>query len=206
MAKPFRALIGLSKFTDASIVPFVEFILVSLTGNAFFPSPFPVLETVQDVLTDYKAALIEAGSRDRNKIAVKNQLRAQLNDLVKQLGYYVNNIANGDYTMIVSSGFPVSKQPEPRVVAVPDAPVIMPGKNPGTLVSKVKACSGATGYVHYLTQAPLTENSEWLTSATTRTVFEFTNLQPGTQYIAKVAAIGSNNQVVFSITVSQFAL
>jgi hypothetical protein len=49
-------------------------------------------------------------------------------------------------------------------------------------------------------------NAVWTSIASTRTAFTFTNLEPGKLYTVKVAAIGSNDQLEYSIAVTQYAL
>ena len=205
MFRKRKALTNFAKCSDANVVPPAEFIVESLTDNPDFTDPTPKISAVDAVLTSYKTALLEASSKDRNKIALKRELRTQLNDLLQQLGVYVNNIANGDVVKILSAGYNVSKEPEPRHITVPEAPVVKPGNNPGTIVCKIKKVKNAKSYAYLLADAQI-KDAVWMNFVSTRTSFTFTNLEPGKQYLVKVAAIGSNGQIEYSTTISQYAL
>lgn len=194
------------RLREAAMVPATSFIIESMTDNAAYPEP-PVKTTVlQTLLNSYSTALAEATSRDRNKIAVKNQLRKQLNVALAQNGRYVNMMADGDVPMLVSSGYTLAKQPEPRYIVSPKAPVIKQGINSGSLICKVEADKAATGYIHMRTAAPVTENSEWISVNTTRSQYEFTDLQAGKEYAFKVVVIGSKDQIAYSPITIKIAL
>ena len=198
MSKIQKAIVNFRSLRAAAIIPICEFIIASVTGNAFFPTPTPKLSELQAVLDSYTTALSEAASRDRNKVALKNQLRKQLNAMLNQLGTYVNMIADGDVTMIISSGFPLSKLPQPRYISAPQNLTVKQGQNPGTLVSKINADAAAKSYIHMITLAPLTEDSVWTSVTTSRSQYEFSNLQPGKEYFVKVAITGTKDQIAYS--------
>ena len=206
MVRIQKAIVNFAKERDAAIIPPCEFIIASMTGNASFPTPTPALTEMQDLLDSYSQALSDAASRDRNKVAIKNQLRQQLNAALNQLGNYVNTQSQGDVTMIISSGFNVSKLPQPRYVTTPENLVVKPGINPGTLVTKVKADAAATGYTFMIAMASTKDDYFWTSTTTSRSQYEFTDLMPRTEYVVKVAVIGSKDQVVYSGIVNQFTM
>ena len=206
MGKFQKAIVSFTKERDAAIIPLCEFIIASITGNAFFPTPVPAPTAIQTTLDDYTQALADAASRDRNKVALKNQLRNQLNGMLNQLGNYVNTTSSGDVTMIISSGFQLSKLPQPRYVSVPGNPTVKPGINPGTLVTKVKADAAAAGYTFMIAMASTKDDYFWTSTTTSRSQYEFTDLMPRTEYVVKVVVIGSKDQVVYSGIVNQFTM
>ena len=191
MARPPRAIVDYTTERDAAIIPLSKFIIESMTGNADFPEPTPTLSTLQALLDSYAAALSEAAIGDRNKIAVKKELRSRMNNTLNQLGTYVNMVSAGNIAKMISSGFNISKPAQPRHISAPENLVVKRGINPGTLVSKVKADRAATGYIHMFTTAPVTENSVWTSISSSRCQYKITNLQPHTQYAVKVAVIGT---------------
>jgi hypothetical protein len=201
-----KAIVNVSREQDAAIIPYCEFIIASITGNPFFTTPTPAITVVQAILNDYEAALADAASRDRNKVAVKKQLRKQLNAVLNQLGNYVNTQSAADVTKIVSSGFKISKLPQPRYVSAPENVAVKPGINPGSLVIKVKKDKAANGFTFMIRNADVTDNSEWTSVTSSRSKYEFTNLLRRTEYVVKVAVIGSNEQVAYSAAVSRFTM
>lgn len=206
MAKKQKALINFSRNSDSDLETLAESIMQGMTGNASFASPTPTLEDVQALLNSYSTALVNAATRDRNKVAQKNSDRTALEASLTSLGSYVNAVCNGNVVMLTSSGFPVSKLPQPRHIPTPENVIIEQGQEAGTLISKVPAVKGATGYVHQITPHPLTPDSEWEQFATSRTKYIFENLEQGKKYWFRVAAIGSNDQVATSSEVSQFVM
>lgn len=206
MAKKLKALINFRRYTDSDQETMAESILQSMDGNANFPSPTPALPDVQTLLNAYSTSLVNAATRDRNKVAQKNSDRAALEASLTSLGNYVNAVCNGNLLMLTSSGFPVSKLPQPRHIPNPETVIVEQGQAVGSLISRIPAVKGATGYVHQITPHPLTPESEWESFASSRTKYIFENLEQGKKYWFRVAAIGSNDQVATSSEVSQFVM
>ncbi len=86
----------------------------AMDGNANFPTPEPTLEDVQDALDDYRAKL-QAAQRKGSPLdmSLKNDSREVLVGLLKRLAFYVNTVADGSLSLILSSGFPVVALPTP---------------------------------------------------------------------------------------------
>jgi hypothetical protein len=202
--KKVKALINFSKYTDAGLETKAGYILQLMTGNPSFTDPIPTLAELGLVLNSYSKALVEAAGLDRVKVAEKNKLRFKLEQMLSQLGTYVNYAASGDEAIITSSGFSVNKAPEPRIITNPGIPVITNGINSGQLVSSVKAVKGASVYLHEIAPDPLTDNSVWKSTPSSRSRFTFTDLQPGKKYWVRVAAIGSKDQIAYSNNASLF--
>lgn len=206
MTKQPKALINFSKKADPSMETKSQEILQSMTGNANFPSPIPALEVVQDAQADYSTALINAASRDKTKVALKNQARLELEKLLKQLGNYVNTVSMGDVAMLTSSGYDISKMPEPRHITTPENVKLVPGMNDGSLISQADAVKGASSYIHQIAPDPLTADTKWTSISTSRRKYEFTSLEQGKKYWVRIAAVGSNEQVAYSTEVSQYVM
>ena len=201
-----KALISFIKLTDSKLELMCNSIMQAMTGNANFTTPIPTLPVIQDVLDNYSAALIAAASRDRNKVALKNQYRNQLIELMRQLGNYVNTVCMGDVAMLTSSGFTLSKLPLPRHLTVPQNLIILQGLNVGTMVAKVNPVNGATSYLFEVVADSPNKNGNWLSFPSSRTKFEFEGLTQGQKYWFRVAAVGTNGQVVYGSEVSQFVM
>lgn len=202
--KKMKALINFSTYSDANLETKAEYILQLMTGNPAFTDPIPTLAELTTVLDRYSKALIDAAGLDRVKVAEKNKLRFKLEQMLGQLGTYVNYVALGDEAIITSSGFSVSKTPEPRIITNPANLTITNGINSGQLVSSVKAVKGASGYLHEIAADPLTDASVWKSTPSSRSRFTFNDLQPGKKYWVRVAAIGTKDQIAYSNNASQF--
>jgi Fibronectin type III domain len=196
--------LSFSKYTDAEFENKVAYILTSMTANPAFPTPIPALADVQTALTKYSADLVAAATLDRVAVANKNQSRAQLELLVKQLGMYVMYIANGDAAILTSSGFTLSKQPEPRYITNPGNVTLSNGLSSGELVASVEAVAGAKSYVYQIVSAEPTDTTVWESTTVTRSKYTFTGLLPGKRYWIRVAAAGRDEQVAYSPVTSQY--
>src|SRR5256885_279979 len=112
-----RALINFKAFGDSTIESFALRVIAALTDNPHFPD---VLTTLATIFAEYQAALDEAHTGNRVSIAIKNQKKqALINALIETAGY-VNYIANGDRAILLTAGFDISKDVEPKVIAKPE--------------------------------------------------------------------------------------
>ena len=192
-------------YSDADFENKVAHILNSMTNNPAFPTPIPALADVQAALTQYSADLTAAATLDRVAIAKKNQSRAELELLVKQLGMYVMFIANGDVAILTSSGFTLSKQPEPRYITNPGNVTLSNGLSSGELVASVDAVPGAKSYVYQIAATEPTDTTVWESTPVTRSKYTFTGLVPGKRYWIRVAVAGRDEPVAYSPVASQYA-
>ena len=119
-----------------------------MTANANFPTPVPTLAALQAAADAYTAALVKAGTGNRADVADKNAKREVLVNLLRSLCRYVNLIADGDAAMLLTSGFDVSKDPQPVVITKPEIVRLENGVASGQLVMSVKAVKGAYSYLH----------------------------------------------------------
>lgn len=200
-----RIVTGFSSLTDANFQNKAEGIYDSMNGNTNFPSPVPDMATLQAAITAYNQALTAAQSRDKNDVAVKNEKRSELNDLLTSLAAYVNFAADGDRTILISSGFDLAKEGDTTPLQKPENIQVEDGVNTGELTVSVTAVKGAKSYVHQFTQDPVTASSQWTHVNSTASRYTFKNLAGATRYWCRVAAIGAYDQMVISDSASRVA-
>ena len=107
----------------------VQEIIIGMTGNPYFPEPFPspvpsVAET-SAAFAAYVQLAHEVASRDLRKIGERDAAQDYLQGLLKRLRLYVELVADGDLNKLKSSGFPL------RQIAVSNhstAPLPAPGE------------------------------------------------------------------------------
>lgn len=194
-----------TRLSDASFESTAQHILASITGNGNFPTPNPTIAVLQDAVTRYTNALLAAKDPGKNNIAEKNESRQALELLLTQLAMYIMNICNGSLTMLTGSGFPISKEREPRYIESPGNVILSNGISSGELVAQVKPGKADKGYVHQIATELPTENTVWDSNVTTSSKFTFKELQPGKQYWVRVAVTGARQQVAYSTMATQFA-
>ena len=109
MATKFKVLVSFTRMKDDELVVSATTIIGAMTGNEHFAEPTPTLESVQALLDDFSAKL--AVSRRRGspeETALKDESRLPLEAALRQLGYYVNGVAEGQLSTLLSSGFPTN--------------------------------------------------------------------------------------------------
>ncbi|ULT28201.1 hypothetical protein KUH03_17370 [Sphingobacterium sp. E70] len=114
MATKMKALIGFGKMKDDELVISCNTIIGAMTGNAKYPAPTPALTDIQTLLDDFTAKLAIARKRGSPEdTALKDESRSPLIVVMQQLGYYVNSVAQGHLSTLLSSGFPPIAPPLP---------------------------------------------------------------------------------------------
>jgi len=104
-----KALIGFSRMKDDELVVAANTILGAMTDNAHFPAPTPGLGDIQGLLDDFTAKLATARKRGSPEdTARKDEAKPLLADALQKLGYYVNTVAKGQLSTLLSSGFPTN--------------------------------------------------------------------------------------------------
>jgi hypothetical protein len=196
--------ISFAKYTDANLQTKAENILLSLQGNPAFPVTVPTVADLQTSVTAYSSALYAATNRSRDNVAVKNQCRVALEAMLVQLGLSVMNIANGDVTMLTSSGFTLSKTGSPVYISNPGNVTLSNGISSGQLVTSVNAVAGASSYLHEITADPIADSSTWQSTPSTKSKHVFTNLEAGKKYWVRAAAIGTGSQIAYGPASAQF--
>ncbi|WP_207514661.1 fibronectin type III domain-containing protein [Longitalea luteola] len=187
-----------SEFTTIS-----ERIEEKMDNNPGFPDPPPALAELKKTRPAFQTARKEAKSGDREKVAIKNKLKAiMLNSLI-ELADYVTVTSKGDRTLILSSGFDATSESSngydlPPSIEILD--VVLGG--PGTATTRIKNVTGAKGYIHQYTKEPPGINTEWIGMGSSEGIYTFEGLSSEKRYWFRVVAIGYNRQTGFSPVVS----
>ena len=194
------------RYSDDSLDTKAAFILQMLTGNDHVPHPVPPLADLQAAITAYETALVDAGSRDRLKVAIKKASRLTLEAVLTKLGRYVIYLANGNEELLVGSGFDLGKQPETAILAEPGPVSLTAGISSGRMAASITRVKGAYSYVFEIAPDPVLPDSKWTSMPLSRSNCVFEGLTPGQRYWVRVAAVGSGTQVAYSQAVSQIAV
>ena len=175
-------------------------IQTGFTDNIYFPTPTPSLDDYSAAVGDFLSKLGKAGTRDLNAIAAKNESRKVLIDLSTLLGVYATLTANGNQDMLLSTNLPQRKQPQPVVLGKPSNFRCTNGINPGELLLKIDTMHGVASFNFMYTQYPIQEGATWTTVSSSKSTCLISGLEPGKKYAFRVAAIGTNGQVVWGET------
>ena len=191
-------------FSDSDFQTKAIFILTSMTGNPSFSDPIPTLAEVQTAVGNYSSALSAAAGLGLINVAQKNKARRELEALLQQLGMYVMYVANGDAAILTSSGYTLTKMPEPSYISNPGNVTLKNGVTSGELVDSVPQVNAARVYFHEICDTAPTETTTWTRYQSSKARFVFTGLTPGKQYWVRVAAVGTGEQIAYSTVATQF--
>ena len=181
-----------------------EHIHKRMTGNPYFTDPVPPLPDIKDAIDAYSGALTDAKGLGTVPVSLKNKAREVLEQLLFQLGMYVMFIANGDETILSTTGFTMNKTPEPNYLTNLGNVTLENGVTSGELIGSVKRQGAIRSYQFQVATELQTETTLWETRPSSKSKYVFTNLIPGKQYWVRVMAVGSKNQVVYSNVATQF--
>ena len=121
MATKPRVLVGFPSMKDGELMIAASTIVAAMTDNVNFPNPSPDLSTITDLRDDYADRLAASSKRGAPEdFALKDESKAVLAEALQQLGHYINSVAKGQLSILLSSGFPTNGPDTP-----PQAPVMV---------------------------------------------------------------------------------
>lgn len=199
-----RILISFTNYTDADLKEKAGYIVNRMTKNLNFKTPVPAIAEVAAALDKYSADLKASASGDKVMVAEKKKSRKALSALLTQLGMYIMFVADGDASVLVSSGYTLAKTPEPGKLGNPGMVALKSGVTAGQMVSSVKRVKYAKMYSHEIADQQPGETGNWTVTNATTCKYLYNGLIPGKQYWVRVAAIGSFGQVTYSAVSTMF--
>ena len=204
MATTYKVKDNYKKGRDGDLNNTGSKVLDGMTNNATFPNPSPDLVTLKQTLQDYQTAYNQAANGDSKLVSVKNDKRAVLRDQLSKLATYVNSVADGDKTKLLSSGFPLARQKAvaQKLATIDKVEVDIATPTQATTSLK-KRVAGAKSYIHQYSTDAVSNDAKWVQKFITDTSYTFTNLQTGVKYMFQVIAIGPNGQAEPSPIVSR---
>ena len=186
-------------------VEFYRYIALQLANTALFPAPEIPLTTINKVIDDFDKAILAAKDGAHSAISDRNDKELIADELFRALVIYVNKIAKGNETILLKSGFHLSKQPvhsQKAEIAVND------GSKSGDVIVILKPTSKAVAYkIRYKLVSATGEITEWIEAeiSTIATSYIY-NLIPGMTYLFIFASITSAGTSDFSDPVSKIVI
>jgi len=182
----------LTSDSDAQLVKDSQTIVTSMTNNPSYPTPSPALASITTAINDFSVAIDNAADGGRTLTLIKNQKRAALCALLRNLASYVHVACKGDLATLTSSGFPTQKpvRTPVGVLPAPDAPVLSLGARSGELDASTSPVPNASAY-NWRVALASAPDTYVLTDQTTAASDIFEGLTPGQTYIVDVSVLGS---------------
>jgi hypothetical protein len=177
-------------------------VIEKMENNPLFPDPPAALSELKIRLPEFEQALVDAMGGDKHLVAVKDNKKAIVVDLLQELVIYVTEICKGDKTSLLSSGFDVSDEGNGRGKLSSVVKLNVELGPPGEATTRVKNVSGARAYVHQYTKDLPGLNTEWIGEGWAQASYTFVGLVSDKRYWFRVVVIGSGTQRVYSPVVS----
>jgi len=186
--RKLKVLISFIKFSVAEQLSYYVNVLTNMKGNANFPAPaisYVEAQTAVDNLTVYNSA---ARGGDRTAIANMHVVELSVQKIFRYYASYVEMVADGNESIIASSGMDMSKQP-----ATYQKPVLkaVNGSISGTAMLAALMVPKSGSYIWQIARGtlPLTAAGWEELTITTRTTHKVEGLTPTVVYYFRVAAV-----------------
>lgn len=189
---------------DADLYVVAYRVYTKMIENDNFPDPGMHIIELGELMKQFETAMSEAGSGDRVKISIRNDVRELLVKKLKRIGEFVQNEANGAEALLYSSGFSLVKHWDEIYLHSPGEFKILPGPNPGEIIMKVRAVKGARSYQYEWTPAPASPESKWESITDTRCKKTISGLPLGVNYCFRMAVVGARSRVIYTEVLSRY--
>jgi len=186
--KKSKVTVDFIKYSPVNKASHYHTVIDHMSNNQLFPTPDVSMLDAQKVVDALDKAILAAADGGHLAISAMNDAIAAADAVFRILAAYVERIALGDETSILSSGFHFSKQPAPRNK---ETLVAKDGSHSGSvLLDTIRVDKGVT-YVWQMYKGKLPDNdSDWVQiGITTQTSFEINNLLIANIYYFRVAAV-----------------
>ena len=111
MKRTPKAKSGFKRLNDDRLIVLAETVFNAMTDNEHFPDPQLDLEEFENILNDFSEKLTASRKRGSPQdTAMKNESRKELEKALADLAFYVNKVADGRLSILLSSGFEISQQ------------------------------------------------------------------------------------------------
>ena len=108
-----RLLWSFRRYSVEVLIELVRFVIESMTGNAHFTTPDPTLAELKNLTDDLETKFLLAQTGDHVAHSDMLEARTKLEKQLKSEVLYVEKIAGGNETVLRSSGFPLTGDPNP---------------------------------------------------------------------------------------------
>ena len=204
--KTSKITLSLRRLNDGQLEVQALAIAAAMNGNTNFPEPSPALADLNNGIQLFSDGLALAKTRDKVKVAIKNQRRDNLELLLTHLSNYCGHIAKGDRAILASSGFTLKAEiSSPKTLGTPENFSVKPGNNSGEALLSINPVRNAKGYLFLYGPSPMSNNA-WFHVLSSQPYNTITGLVPGATYSFKIGSTGSKGQVVYTDIITKMVV
>jgi len=169
-------------FIRISVPEKIEFgrnTVIRMSLDPMFANPDVAFSALSTAFNNLENSYNAAQGGDKQYKAEMREDKKMVDDLLRKQAMFVERIADGDSTIILSSGFKTVKQHAPALY--PEFAVVY-GKLEGSIVLRHKDVKGAQAWLWQLCPDPLNDDAWVLAGVSTQVKYLISNLQTGTKY------------------------
>ena len=196
--------LGFSRLSAPDKVSKALDIVAALTDNPNFLVTDPAKEAVETAANELQTAISEAQNKDRQKIAIKNQKEAILDDLMSKLQSDINTKSGGDPAKIYSAGMePVDPRSPIGILGPVEELTLKLGIFPGSVVLKWKPIKKRLYYLVEFSFSPMGPGDNWQKAGeSTKAKIELNDLPSGQTVYFRIATVSTAGKGPYSEGVS----
>ncbi len=185
-----RVSLAFARLPDKELDNFTLSVKNSLTGNAAYPTPPVTLANLETARADLEQKIADAASGGPPDTAAKNDSRANLLGMLRQIASYVQINCNNDMATLLSSGFQAMSTNRAQSPLDKPTSLVIDNGGSGQLVASVDPVKNTSLYEGRIKGS----TGDWLTSVFTGDSqhIEFNGLTPGQNYTIQVRALGGS--------------
>lgn len=195
-------------YKDVELMQVAEQVLSKMAAETeLFAAPVPALLILEEALLAFRNAATEAYYRDTRAILIRNQKRAELVYVLKELAKYVDTIANADPTIILAAGYAVRKPKTSYGGVVPKAGQLIARPEEvgsGRVKLKTQRWRGARMYQYQFRIKG--HNVDWNTQLCSKSSCIIDGLESFREYEFRVSYIGIDPTPNYSDIISSYVL
>ena len=196
-----------NRYSDLRIITKAGIIQEKMTGNEHFPTPEPPLPTLNIARAGFLAAYNKSVDESKEDTLLKNTARVELENILRQVGQYIQSASYGQEATILSSGFDMRKKAEP-IGPLEQAMglVVRYGINSGKVTMECNVIKNAVMYNFEYTDASIVPDTHWISNMTTKRQINLNGLTSGKYYEFRVAGMNSDPSRNWSEPVSKLVV
>ena len=210
-----KLIVSFDRLSEAEFLALAGAIVSSLANNPFFPRPWPnpapSYEELEQAFNAYQTAYQAALGHDTFKIAQRKDAREVLTAILKRLANYLELAANGDATLLASTGYELRRESAHSTTGstlpAPEGLTLKHGELKGVLILHATRLPGAASYEVQLAEGDPTVEANWKAEGihVHCSHIELTGLNPGKLYSVRLRGIGTAGPGAWSDTVTLMA-
>jgi hypothetical protein len=188
---------------ESELITTIDRVEEKMENNPVFPNPPAELAELKTLRAEFQIARKNARSGDKEKVAIKNNLKVAILIGLGIIADYVTVTCKGDKALVLGSGFDVAGETASTNDMSPSIEIleVILGKS-GKATTRVKNVTGTKAYVHQYATEPPGLNTVWMGEGFSDGSFTFEGLASEKRHWFRVVAIGYNKQRAYSPIVS----